>query len=924
MRVYINPPFTQPHSVGGIDRVVDAQHEYLSEFGVDIASSPDVADVIANHATLLEERSGIPMVSHCHGMYWSDYNWPSWADTTNKEVIEAMVRADAVTAPSHWVAEAISRGMLVSPHVVHHGVDTNLWRPGESSGFVIWNKAREDAVSNPAHMQELANIAKDVQFVSTFGVPTSNVKVTGSLSQIQMRAILPRADIYLATVRETFGIGTLEALSCGVPVVGWDYGGQKEIIINGETGYLVKYGDYKALAEALYQCMTERDRLSANARDDAMNRWQWRDKVEKYADLYKSLYGASQVKRPRISVIVTTYNLSRYLYDCIHSVIDQSIKDWDMIVIDDCSQDDPKQIIQEINDPRIRYFRTRENVGLSNARNIGWRRSFGKYVIALDADDMLDHAALERMADALDRDSSIHIVYGSLDTVSDDGSNRQRSRWPSGNFDWRAQISHLNQLPYASMVRREVLERSGGYRERDWRAEDASLWTRVTSFGFRAKMVTDKTTLIYRLRGDSKSVEEGREHPDRDGDWTKMFPWRTGAKSGQEGEEVFYRGIRPNPNLVPFGAQGAPPNRKQSWPIHHYAHPVVSIIIPVATSHRRYLIDALDSCVAQTVVDWEAIVIDDSLDMSMPGVIQSHPFAKVFYSEGKGTSRARNIGIENARGEFVLFLDADDVLEPTALEDMLRAYVSNDGGYIYCDCKILDNPKHLDGPGETIESLDYDQSIFIRSGYTDNMPGCHSVTMLVAKADMNQTSGFDESLAFWEDWKLPLEFAVMGVRGVRVPKPLLIYRLDTGIRRKASSVHEGSIRESLREQFEPYANGAREMCACTGGNGGAAAKNAALRALGLLEQPKTSVLSDEVRDIDDYVKDGRVRLRYIGNRFAGVPYRGKVSRIQYTFGRDPSCEFRDVDARDAPELMRTGDFEVIDSEAITERSAVWR
>ncbi len=893
----------------------------MAEFGIDVASGPDNADVIANHATHLEERSSVPMVSHCHGLYWSGYEWPTWTEVANKSVIESMRRARIVTAPSQWVAAAITRGMLISPEVIYHGVDTDTWNPdGSPSSFVLWNKAREDAISNPKYMQELARMMPSTQFISTFGIPTSNVKVTGPFSQNQMKAILPRAGVYLSTTRETFGIGTIEALSCGVPVVGWDYGGQSEIVVNDQTGYLVPYGDYSLLKYAVTEAFANHDRLSKGARQDALDRWQWRDKVQQYAELYRSVYEANRVERPRVSIIVTTYNLTKYLNDCIQSVIDQSMNDWEIVVVDDCSQDDPKSLVDSMNDSRIHYIRTRENVGLALARNIGWTRSTGKYIIFLDADDMLDRATLELLTDALDRDSGIHIAYGSLDTVSDDGGSRRRNEWPRNDFDWRAQISHLNQLPYASMVRREVLERSGGYRERDWRAEDASMWMRLTSLGFRAKMVTDRPTLIYRFRSDSKSAQESREHADRDGDWTRWFPWRTGATSGREGEDVYYKNIRPNPSLVPFGAQGSPPGQKHSWPIHHHAHPVVSIVIPVAPLHQRYLVDALDSCLAQTIVDWEVIVIDDSRDASMPEIIQSHPFARVYHSLGKGTGRARNIGIMHAHGQFVLFLDADDILEPSALEDMLQAYVKHDGGYIYSDCKIPGDPKKIDLPGETIEAVDYDQETFIRSGYTDDMPGCHSVTILIAKADLDQTQGFDETLAYWEDWKLPLELAVLGIRGVRVPKPLLVYRFNTGVRRHASKAQEGAIKEALRQQFEPYTTGVKQMCACTGGNGGTPAKNAAMKALSLLQQ--LSAVVKDVESVDQYVQDGKVRLRYIGEKFAGVPYRGRVSRRQYVFGRDPVNEFQDVDARDAPDLMRTGDFDIIDTAVVMERA--WR
>lgn len=913
IRVFINPsanPVVQ--SIGGIDRVVEAQYKYLPDFDVVVHNSADGVDLIANHATLLEERRGIPMVSHIHGLYWSDYEWPTWTEHANSQVIEAMRRANAVSAPSQWVADAVARGMLFRPEVIYHGVDSDEWTvDSDHSGYILWNKGREDSVSNPRDMQEAARTNPRELFVSTFGMPTSNVKIIGPTNYNTMKKIVQKAKLYLATPRETFGIGTIEALACGVPVVGWDYGGQREIIENGRNGYLAPYGDYDALAECIARASEERDELSKYCREDAMYRWNWPDQIQKYAMLYYKTIDEYKTERPKVSVIVTTHNLARFLEDCLGSVLDQTLEEWEAIVVDDYSGDNPKKVINELSDPRIKYVKTRENVGLSTARNLGIRRSTGKYIICLDADDMLDAATLSILSDSLDLDSSIHIAYGRLDTIGEDGGMRRQNEWPSRQFDWRAQISHLNQLPYASMVRREVFEKSGGYRERDWRAEDASLWTRVTSYGFRASMVTDRPTLIYRFRHDSKSSNEGREHPDRDGDWTSWFPWRTGAKSGRDGEEVYYRNIRPKPSLVPFGSVGKPNNPHLSWPVHHHASPVVSVIIPVAPVHQRHLIDALDSCVAQTITDWEAIVIDDSPDGSMPDVITSHPFARVFHSLGTGASRARNIGLQHARGEFVLFLDADDIIDPITLEDMLTAYVQNGGGYVYCDCRIPNDSKRLDGAHEVVDAIDYDQDLFIRSGYTDGYLGCHSVTALVATADIKQTNGFDEMLAYWEDWAIYLELAKLGIRGIRVPKPLLTYRLDTGIRRKASEVQEGAIRRALQEQYGPYADGVKQMCACTGGAGGQLAQQAAVHALRVINED-TVTGSAAAGNTDEYVKDGKVRLRYIGERMASVPYRGPVSRLTYLAGRDPSSEYVDVDYRDAPHLMRTGDFEIVD------------
>src|SRR5690606_37653751 len=121
-----------------------------------------------------------------------------------------------------------------------------------------------------------------------------------------------------------------------------------------------------------------------------------------------------------------------------------------------------------------------------------FRQATGRYILHVDADDMLTPQALATLSAALDRDPGLHIAYGSLETVGDEATHEtthgRKQSWP-GHFDWLSQAAHLNQLPYCAMMRRAVLERSGGYREREWRAEDAAFWLRVTALGFRAAKV---------------------------------------------------------------------------------------------------------------------------------------------------------------------------------------------------------------------------------------------------------------------------------------------------------------------------------------------------------------------------------------------------------------------------------------------------
>lgn len=923
MRVFINPTYSGPdRAEGGIRRVVEAQQRYLPSFGWDIANSPDEADLIANHGTSLVERSGVPMVTHSHGLMWEDYDFGIWGDDVNAHVVDVMVRAQAVTAPSRWVAHAISRGMLVQPTVLYHGVEVDEWDyRGPHGGYVLWNKARVDPVSDPSDMQALAKLLPDVPFVSTFGWAAPNVTITGVGTYEEMRPVVQRAALYLATARETFGIGTLEALAAGVPIVGWDYGGQHEIVIPGETGYLAPFGDLAALSECVRLALSERERLSANARADAIARWGWEDKIQRYADLYARTIEAWRTPRPKVSVVITTYNLSHVLKDAIKSVVDQTTGDWECLVIDDCSDDHPSDVVQRFVDGtplrgKIVFHKTPQNLGLAGARNYGFSHANGRYILFLDADDMLSPNALDLLSTSLDRDPALAIVYGRLDTVDREGNNRRRNPWPNGDFDWRAQIAHLNQPHGACLMRREVLERSGGYRTRDWRAEDASFWARVTSFGFRAAQVTDETIQIYRLHEQQKSRGE-----DGDGDWTAWLPWSL-ASNPQDGLAAMRAGKQPNARIVPFGAQGTPPPPRRAWPVRHHQHPIVSVIIPVGPGHASSLIDALDSVQAQTLPEWECIVVNDThgqLDLTpWPWVRQRDPH-NVWDEEtgGQGAGFARNVGLEAARAPLVCFLDADDVLVPRALELLLKGLADSGGRYAYSDWLTLADERRIDGQMTAHEVEEYDARAML-AGLR------HAVTALIPTEWARAVGGFDEQLPCFEDWDFFCKLAVSGYCGVRVARPLLIYRHGSGLRTRAAlkprAKDDGPLAytelgqaaaNAIIDRFTPWTTGEEPImpCGSCGGNVVTAA-NEALNDMVAFATGGAAPIAPSAEGAQS------VRMEFIGEQQGAQSFYGKVSGRLYRAGREPLSRFHDVDARDVEHFVATGMFRIVEAQSL--------
>ncbi len=858
MRVHIIPTFRgEDEGDGGIRRVVEAQHRWLPHYGIEVVDDMGQADLVATHAGVTGNLPhAMPWVVHTHGLYWQEYGWPRWCLDVNGQVVDAMRRADHVSAPSEWVAQVLRRGMWLRPSVLYHGVDMEDWQPAEApSDFVLWNKNRPDPVCDPRPVITLAQQVPDVRFVSTFGQDLPNLRITGRIPYATMKELVRHAGVYLCTTRETFGIGTLEAMAAGVPVVGWAWGGQREIIKHGETGWLCPPGDSDGLEEGIRWALANRAKIADAQRQDVSERWTWQTAISSYAEMYRGVYEskAERFAGPRVSVVIPCYNLGKYLPDAIKSLQAQTSGDWEAIIVNDASPDDTANVSSLLRDAdsRVRVITNDRNLYLAGALNAGIAAARGRYIVNLDADNMLEPATLEVLSSALDADRGIHIAYGAARFVLEDGLRPDPSvavdgvsGWPT-EFSFKGQMLHRNQIPSTCMYRREVWERSGGYRRRCRTAEDAENWARVTSLGFVAEKVTSRPTLIYRQRDDSMS----RVEPDWD--WTGWFPWSRRFA------------------VVPFGVHEKPPssiNEGISWPVPSYEPVKVSVIIPVGPGHQELLIDALDSVDAQTYRSWECIVVNDTrAELDIP-----HPWVKVIYRQGGqpiGPAAARNRGIDASSAPVFVCLDADDYLQPEALERMLAVW-EEVGGVVYS--------QWFDDKGNVTEVYDppeYDAQLLVTGG------SIHAVTAMYPKAAWEQVGGFDEDLSHWEDWDYQLKMASIGVCGSKIPLPLFTYRKVTGTRREANVAAFDKGRDAILAKWSRFWDGRETLMACSGCGGGGGAHYPA--------PPAMAAQAANGGSQEMQPREGYVVLKYNGLSTSTRQYKGPKSGVSYRFGNNP-------------------------------------
>jgi len=183
----------------------------------------------------------------------------------------------------------------------------------------------------------------------------------------------------------------------------------------------------------------------------------------------------------QVSVIIPTYNSARFLTEAIDSVLAQSFKDFEILVIDDGSTDETKAVMQRYGSP-VRYI-YQANAGVAAARNRGIELSRGKYVAFLDADDAWFADKLETQLDALAKHADCRACYSAF-TVADHHMNSidiRRSNRQGRAIDDLLSLGNLIGTPSTVLCERPLFEAVGGFDPEMSQCADWDMWVRIAS-----------------------------------------------------------------------------------------------------------------------------------------------------------------------------------------------------------------------------------------------------------------------------------------------------------------------------------------------------------------------------------------------------------------------------------------------------------
>jgi len=204
----------------------------------------------------------------------------------------------------------------------------------------------------------------------------------------------------------------------------------------------------------------------------------------------------------KVSVITTLYNYKRYIGECIQSFLDQDFKDSEMIIVDDCSTDNPLEVISKFQTPRIRYIRLPKRIDYGsdseisdygNVKNVGIKNAKAEVIVMLDADDLLLKNGIsiryEKLLQGFD------FVHGPCLRLE---SNHPYLRDPM--WDKWLRTKDPKWVHAQGFIIRKSVHRKIGLYDNSFYANDREMICRIFNAGIRIGTVQEDVAL-YRIHG---------------------------------------------------------------------------------------------------------------------------------------------------------------------------------------------------------------------------------------------------------------------------------------------------------------------------------------------------------------------------------------------------------------------------------------
>lgn len=379
---------------------------------------------------------------------------------------------------------------------------------------------------------------------------------------------------------------------------------------------------------------------------------------------------------PLISIVVPVFNGENFIRESLRSLLNQEYENFEVLVIDDGS-DDPNSILEIVNafkDKRINFFR-QSNGGVASALNFAIREMKGDYLAWLSHDDLFARNKLSIQVEEIAslNDENV-ILFSGYQIINEDGKYQNE-------VDFKLQLPNCGRLGGIErglingctvLISKKILDEVGFFDETLRHTQDYDYWLRCLVAGKVFKYIPRNLVSTRIHAGQDSKKHKKLAQLETEVLWVRILEFWLSQERGTMGVKIKEMlDFREFLQIAGFSLAEQSLNEKL---LSYISDTKISVIIPVA--NRNHLIRvALNSLGAQLHKNFEVIIVNDSpaKDLDLISIINESNLIYKYLknAENLGAGESRNIGIKEASGDFICFLDSDDFFMPDKLSEQL-------------------------------------------------------------------------------------------------------------------------------------------------------------------------------------------------------------------------------------------------------------
>ncbi|MBR2833503.1 MAG: glycosyltransferase [Bacilli bacterium] len=217
-----------------------------------------------------------------------------------------------------------------------------------------------------------------------------------------------------------------------------------------------------------------------------------------------------------VSVIIPSYNHEKYIKECIMSVLNQTYKNLEVFVMDDCSTDNSQKVIKSIKDDRFKAFYSKKNKGTVRTVNELMNKCSGDYIAVIGSDDIWEKSKIEKQVDFLDNNKSVGAVFSAAEIIDENNNIYEDDYDFNHNVFNNENIKRGERMRYffekgnhlchsSSLIRKSVVDKIGLYNVSYMQLHDYDYWVRLIN-NFDIYILDEKLVKYRRFKKNKKNL----------------------------------------------------------------------------------------------------------------------------------------------------------------------------------------------------------------------------------------------------------------------------------------------------------------------------------------------------------------------------------------------------------------------------------